>query len=255
MRKLFSELTSGTPGRALAALLAGGIGALACDQPVQPEADLNRGAPQRGAGAATFEVTVQNTAGALQPFTPSVVALHNPAATVFEVGQPASEGVERIAESGNIDPLREALGGVKQVLDVGVAPGPAGPIKPGQQGTVTLQGPPGLRVSLVSMLVCTNDGITGLNSVRLPERVGETVTYTADGYDAGTERNTEAASDIVPPCVAASGGTGGSGADQPQLAEDEVIRHHPGIVGDAFLTVAEHQWTDPVARVTIERVQ
>lgn len=255
MRKLFSELASGTPRTALAALLVAGLGALACDQPVQPDADLNRGASQRGARAATFEVTIANSAGALQPFTPTVVALHNPAVSVFEVGRPASEGVERIAESGNIDPLQEALGGVEQVFDVGVAPGPAGPIKPGQQGTVTLQGPPGLRISLVSMLVCTNDGITGLNSVRLPKRVGQSVTYTADGYDAGTERNTEAASDIVPPCVAASGGTGGSGADQPGLAENEVIRHHPGIVGDAFLTEETHQWTDPVARITIERVR
>ena len=106
--------------------------------------------------------------------------------------------------------------------------------------------------------MCTNDGFTGLRSVRLPREVGETVTYRSDGYDAGTEQNTEARADLVPPCVmATTGSAGGTGADQPGVAEDEVIRHHPGIDADTDgddVLDARHRWVDPVTRVEIERI-
>ena len=184
--------------------------------------------------------------------------IHNPAVRIFEVGSEASAELERVAESGMLDPLVSRLEGVNQVFDVGVATGPGGPILPGESATLHLQGPPGARVSLVSMLVCTNDGFTGLDSSRLPEHVGESVTLTGDGYDAGTEQNTEASGDLVPPCVMATTGMeGGTGADQPGLAEDQVIRHHPGIDGDTDgddILDGQHQWSDPVATIEIERV-
>ena len=62
----------------------------------------------------------------------------------------------------------------------------------------------------------------------------------------------------VPPCVMATTGMeGGTGADQPGLAEDQVIRHHPGIDGDTDgddILDGQHQWSDPVATIEIERV-
>jgi hypothetical protein len=40
----------------------------------------------------------------------------------------------------------------------------------------------------------------------------------------------------------------------PALAEGGVITHHPGISGGNDLVPGVHGWTDPVARVTITRV-
>lgn len=249
---------------AVAAALVVALGSYGCEEPATTAAEASQGIDNRHVAAATYRITVTNTTGALQPLTPAAVALHNRAADVFEVGAPASEGVERVAESGDVPFLASALGEVNQVFDVGVAfgtvDGANGPILPGASGSVEVQGPAGngLRLSLVSMLVCTNDGFTGLDAVELPREVGGTVTYMSDGYDAGTEQNTEAETDLVPPCVGATtGGEGGTGADQPSIAEDEVIRHHPGISattdGDDILD-ERHQWMDPVATIEIERI-
>jgi hypothetical protein len=248
--------------RLLAPLLLLPLAALGCDRPVEPETPPAEAAVDRARKAATFRVTVHNTTGALQPLTPVAVALHNPATGIFRVGAPASPELERVAESGDLGPLVAALQATNQVFDVDVAfgtvAGQPGPILPGASGSVEVQGPPGLRISLVAMLVCTNDGFTGLRGVRLPKKVGQVLTYRSDGYDAGTEQNTEAAGDLVPPCVmATTGAPGGTGADQPAIAEDEVIRHHPGIDGDTDgddILDAQHQWTDPVTLVEIERV-
>ncbi|MDX1748163.1 MAG: hypothetical protein R3324_19690, partial [Halobacteriales archaeon] len=46
----------------------------------------------------------------------------------------------------------------------------------------------------------------------------------------------------------------GTGMTDPDLAEDGVIRVHPGIQGDADLDPSIHGWTDPVGRIDIERV-
>lgn len=246
----------------LAVLAAAGALALgACENPTRP-ADASTAAlsASRAQEAATYRITVHNVAGALQPLTPSVVALHNPAVRIFQPGTAASAELERVAESGDVDPLATALSASRQVFDSGVAPGPGGPILPDQSAILTLQGPPGVRISLVSMLVCTNDGFTGIDSARLPKRVGASASFEVQAYDAGTERNTEARGDLVPPCVMATTGTsGGTGADQPNIAEDEVIRHHPGIDddtdGDDILTVGQHQWDDVVARVEVERIE
>ncbi|MBT8462090.1 MAG: hypothetical protein KJO44_06155 [Gemmatimonadetes bacterium] len=46
----------------------------------------------------------------------------------------------------------------------------------------------------------------------------------------------------------------GSGMSHPALAENGVIRHHPGVSGGNDLLTGLHGWTDPVARVTIRRI-
>lgn len=251
------------PGVAVALVVA--FGSFGCEQPATAAVEASHGIRNRGVDAATYRVTVTNTTGALQPLTPSVVALYNPAADVFEVGAAASDGVERVAESGDVPFLASALEEVNQIFDVGVAfgtvEGENGPILPEASGSVEVQGPAGkgMRLSLVSMLVCSNDGFTGLDAVELPEKVGETVTYTSAGYDAGTEQNTEARGDLVPPCVmATTGSAGGTGSDQPEISEDDVIRHHPGIDADTEgddILGEQHQWMDPVATIEVERIQ
>lgn len=241
--------------RLVAPLLLLPLVAVACDQPVQaPDASASA-AVDRAQEAATYRVTVHNMTGALQPLSPPPVAIHNPAVSLYELGEPASVGVERIAEGGNFGPMVSALEGTNQVFDVGVAG--TGPFLPGTSESVEVSGPPGLRLSLVAMLGCTNDGFTGLNSVRLPKRVGATLTYYGEVYDAGTELNTEATTELVPGCVAASGGSGGASGDQPAAAEGGVIRVHPGIDADTDgddILDTRHQWTNPVSKVVIERI-
>jgi hypothetical protein len=215
--------------------------------------------------ARTYRVTVTNlTAG--QPLTPVLFATHRSNVNVFSVGSPASFGVKEIAENGNLAPLAEALGattGVSEVFQGGMPIVP--PETPGSAmfpDSVMFEITGGLgarRLSWVSMLICTNDGFTGLDSLGLPRHVGDSVTVGTAGYDAGTELNTEDFADIVPPCqalIGVSSGEAGTGTSNPALAEGGVIHHHDGIQGGADLLPAIHGWdvNAPVAEVTVERI-
>lgn len=215
------------------------------------------------APVATYEVTIDNlTAG--QPLTPPVVATHRASTGIFTVGEPASVALKEIAENGNLAPMIAQLGADKHVSDSVAA---AAPLVPaglpgsamfGDSVTLTVTASEGAKfLSFASMLICTNDGFTGVDSLRLPKDVGDTVEVQSAGYDAGTEVNTEDFADIVPPCqglVGVSSGEPGTGTSNPALAEGGVIHHHPGIGGGADLVPAVHGWTDPVAGITVERV-
>jgi hypothetical protein len=127
-----------------------------------------------------------------------------------------------------------------------------------QSVTLTLEGPrKAKRLSVATMLICTNDGFTGVDSVKLPQRIGASKVRSTNGYDAHTEQNTEDYADIVPPCqglIGDSSGEPGTDKSDPALAEGGVIEHHDGIVGGVDdLDPAIHGWTDPVARVKVER--
>ena len=198
-------------------------------------------------------------------YQPTLIAVHRNSVDVFTVGQPASFGVKEIAENGNLMPLRLTLEATKGVAAVAAAGAPVVPIgSPGQTMhgfsnilTMMITAPQDVRrISWVSMLICTNDGFTGVDGLRLPHDVGETVADFTAGYDAGTEINTEAFADIVPPCQGLIGvsGAAGTGMSNPALAEGGVIHHHPGIIGGTNLSQAVHGWTDPVALIAIERI-
>ena len=60
-------------------------------------------APASADSAATYTVTITNLTDG-QPFTPPLVASHRPAVDLYEVGEPASEGIKEIAENGNLGP-------------------------------------------------------------------------------------------------------------------------------------------------------
>ncbi len=160
------------------------------------------------APVATYEVTIDNlTAG--QPLTPPVVATHRAATGMFTVGQPASFALKEIAENGNLTPMIAQLAADKHVSDSAAA---AAPLVPaglpgsamfGDSVTLMLTASKGAKfLSFASMLICTNDGFTGVDSLPLPKDVGNGVVVRSAGYDAGTEVNTEDFADIVPPCQA-----------------------------------------------------
>ena len=196
----------------------------------------------------TYEVTIENlTEG--QPFTPPVVAAHTDQMDVFELGEAASEGLQQIAENGNNDPLVAVLDGSDAVVDYAVGDGP---VLPGESITISVDAASGDLLSVVFMLICTNDGFSGVDSWALPASGSESVD--AGAYDAGTETNTEDFADMVPPCqrlIGVSSDDEGTGESNPDLAEGGVITMHAGVQGGTDLTVADHGWTDPVARITV----
>jgi hypothetical protein len=240
-------------------LVALGTVAACSDETPTDILDAPRAEARTGpAGAAEYEISVENlTTG--QPFTPPAVAIHRPAISLYEVGEAASVAIQEIAENGNLDPAVALLSGSNQVSDFGAAFGPTiPPLLPGETTSITLRSERGAKlVSFASMLICTNDGFTGIDDVRLPRGLGESITVHARAYDAGTEVNTEDFADIVPPCqglVGVGSDDPGTGMSNPALAENGVIAAHPGVVGGDDLLPDVHGWTDPVARVTVTRV-
>ncbi len=199
---------------------------------------------------ATFRAEFTNiTSG--QYLTPPNFAAHGRNLDVFSRNQPASPGVRAVAENGGVPILAEELaaavasrGGVSGV-------GHDAPIAPGE--TVTFEfSTDQARFSLVSMIICTNDGFVGVDGRFLPQKDGRTRTYRVNDYDAGTEVNTENRADIVPaPFCGADGGTGES---NPALAENGVIKRHRTLRGVGDLP-SSFDWTrGQVAELTITRV-
>jgi Spondin_N len=220
--------------------------------------------PAAATDATEYQVTITNLTGG-QPLTPPAVATHRRPLDVFKVGAPASFGVKEIAENGNLGPLLDAFAASPFVSASLEAPG--GPLVPdGLPGSAMFDDTTSFTIaashganylSFVSMLICTNDGFTGVSGLRLPKHVGESVTVLTNSYDAGTEINTEDFADMVPPCqglVGVSSGEPGTGTSNPALAEGGVIHMHPGIAGIADLIPAVHGWTDPVASLTVEAI-
>ena len=222
-------------------------------------------APHAGAlPLLTYEVTITNlTPG--QPLTPAVVATHARPLSFFNVGQAASEELKEIAENGNNAPLLDLLDASSQVSEV-VQAGPpplvpsADPGGTGFPDSVTFMittNQAASYLSFAAMLICTNDGFTGIDSIHLPKKVGDSVGVFTNAYDAGSEMNTEDFADIVPPCqglIGVSSADAGTGASDPTLAEGGIIMSHPGILGGDDLLPGTHGWVDPVTWVEIERI-
>lgn len=209
----------------------------------------------------TYRVTITNlTPG--QPLTPPVLLTHSNRTGIFELGEEASSDIQALAENGNSGPLLTTLSGDLDVHDVVEGLAPLIPANnPGAVGfessaTFTIRARGRARyLSFASMLICTNDGFTGLDTVRLPKK---RVTIYSVAYDARTEENTEDFIDMVPPCqglIGVGSGDPGTGTSNPLIGEDGIIIPHVGIIGGNDLIPGVHGWTDPVARIVIERVR
>lgn len=237
------------------------LGACAAEGPLATEegAAVAEARVSPNPATRTYEFTITNhTTG--QPFTPPLVATHHGKVNVFDVGAPASFGVKEIAENGNLGPLNTALmndGDVSNVKIV-LASGP-GPLMPGASVTFEIDAEPRAKFfSIVSMLICTNDGFTGADARRLPTVVGQTTSGQSNAYDAGTEITTEDYSDMVPPCAPLTGQVTakmGTGMSNPVLAENGVISMHQGIRGIADLLPGLHGFTSPVATISVTRTR
>lgn len=222
-----------------------------------------------------YEVTVFNlTRG--QPFSPPVIATHRGEGRVWQLAEPAGLEVKEIAENGNNAPLLDKLrnqrnsGSVfdyQQAASTAMAPGPLVPS--GRPGSATFPDRVKVRIrgsrrnnriSWVSMLVCSNDGFTGVNGAKLPSKRGKRVIYNTNGYETQTERNTEDFADIMPPCqgligVRPADGAAGTAQSNPALAESGSVIISGGIVGNNELDRAQFGWANPVGKIMIKRVR
>lgn len=195
----------------------------------------------KGGKTKTWEITVENlTTG--QPFSPPLAVVHKNKVDVFERGTIASHGVAAIAEDANNSVLMSALPklrGVKSVATVAAAP-----IGPGQTATFMVKTKGKYRqLTLLSMLVNTNDTFWGVDSYRLR---GQKRTLMKRAYDAGSEMNNESAAFIPGPV---------GGNPFVRDPEGDLIRLSPGVQGGADLMLGTHDWNvnRPVAKITIKR--
>lgn len=237
------------------ALSLGTLAACTTDRALSPTSDDLTPLASRGPlPTYTYDVTITNlTTG--QPLSPAIAVTHAQRVVLFTVGGAASAGIQAIAEDGDPSVALAMLTGVRGVYDVVATGAPVHRIGgPGESSlTFRIKADAERQLfSLATMLICSNDGFTGVRSVHLPSD-DTPVTYYAAGYDAGTERNTEASDDIVPPCYGigpVASGTGGTG----RVAEQRPIRMHPMFDGRRTLSNMYHGWAGPVAKVTIQRV-
>ncbi len=132
----------------------------------------------------TYRVTVENLTDG-QPLTPAVAAAHESGFKVFRRGQEASNGIQQLAENGGVPVLVDELSGNGNVASVAVIG--SAPIAPGDSATALISTDRWhRRLSVASMLICTNDGFAGRSSVHLPSGVGNERTFYARAFDAGT---------------------------------------------------------------------
>jgi hypothetical protein len=188
-----------------------------------------------------WNVTITNlTPAGSQPLSPPLVVVHSKRADVWSLGEIANHGVAAIAEDADNSVLESALPMLRGVRSVRTVPG--GPIPPGASRTFTVESNDRAdRLSILTMLVNTNDAFTGLDALHLR---GRGATLRTRAYDAGSEVNNERATHIPGPCC-----------NNPfvRAPEGEVIRMHGGITGVGDLNPAVYGWSNPVARIHVAR--
>lgn len=201
-----------------------------------------------GAGAALagdgerYAVTVTNlTRG--QILSPPVVVSHKSSIRLFTPGQPASPELAQLAEDAVSGPLLALLGTLPAVHDANIA---GGVVPPGHSVTVEVEVTGGFRtISAVGMLVTTNDAFFAASGTALP--AGKPAAMTAIAWDAGSEANTESCAHIPgPPC--------GNALVRVTDGAEGYVHVHAGVSGNGDLDEADHDWNNPVAYVTIERI-
>lgn len=206
------------------------------------------------AQAPAYQITFKNvtsdalTAGAPpsqtgQRLSPPVFVTHSSAYTAYTFGQAAPETIWRIAEGGDRSVLLNELSGLLGSSVLSVAAPLSAPLPQQQSVTVTVQADATHHLlSFASMLGWTNDGFVGLSGLDLSTITG-TVTIPLFGYDAGSEKNSEA-----------NGFLGALGFGNARDPEGGVITQHTGIRGNADAPAAWNWLPGPAATLTITAV-
>ncbi|MEM7217047.1 MAG: spondin domain-containing protein [Pseudomonadota bacterium] len=211
-------------------------------------------APTPPTTTARFEVTGTNlTSG--QSLSRLAVVAHGPGYEMFTIGEPATLGLESLAEGGGTADLLGEADAESSVL--ATASGDL-PFDPGASSTLsftieTLD--TDLRLSLATMLENTNDGFAGVRDIVIGDMdAGAIRKIYAVAYDAGTEADTETADTVPGPAV------GGGGFNPTRDDQADRVSMHAGVISDdAGLPTsaldAEHRFDNPVLLVAIVRLE
>jgi len=205
--------------------------------------------PRSGSSLRTYQIIVHNNTEG-QPLSPPVLVTHSKRVDLWSVGTIASHPVAAIAEDADNAPLISVAAHIRGIREAqtAVTAGASGPAPIGPMASQTYRlttDSSHTRLTLLSMLVNSNDAFTGLDATRLPDHIGQTRTFTKMAYDAGSEVNNEKAAFIPGPI---------GGHRFVRDPEGNVIRMHPGIVGGADLSPTLHSVNGTVATITITRV-
>ena len=213
--------------------------------------------------AQKVTVTVQNATHGSH-FTPLLVAAHNTGTHLFQSGSAASASLQAMAEGGDIGGLMNDLAATTAIQ---IANPAGGLLAPGHSTTTTVintDGTDNNYLSVVAMVLPSNDAFIGVNSWHIPTAPG-TYRMPILAYDAGTEANDELLGlpdagapgnpgmPAAPSGHSGTGGTGAAGTDTNQM-----IHIHRGILGDtdteggpSDLNSSVHRWLNPVAFAAI----
>lgn len=196
-----------------------------------------------------YRVTIDNLSE--QSFLPNVAFTHDSDLRMYKKQRTASVGLDVIDDNGNqqssmFDHLYKHRH-VTEVIDIGV------PLAPKESMTFSITARPGNRLSLASMVVCTNNGFTGLNRARLPKRGAEIL------WAAGMEANTELSTDFAEPCSSFVPGTlpdypYGNEIHTVNTSPPEQLQFHSNIRDAGDKTVGDHGWTGTAAKITVTLV-
>ncbi len=209
--------------------------------------------------AQELDITVTNLTQGIY-YTPLLISAHTADMSLYQLGQAASPELQMMAEGGNIS----GLAGLLTTANANTVENPAGGLLAPSMSTTTMLSTTNDNnyLSIVAMLLPTNDGFVGLNSWKIPSTAG-TYTFTLNAYDAGTEANDEivngGGAPGTPGIPAAPGGNAGTGGTGMTTTEANPTVHvHSGNIGDDDLTAGKsdldntvHRWLNPVARVTV----
>ena len=209
-----------------------------------------------------FEITLTNLTEGVhgesgQTFSPAIFAAHPAGVKLAVVGEPANEAIVLMAEGGDTSGLEALAAAAGADIQIAMnADMTRRYTMPGQSTTVTVTADMvNSSLSVGSMLVSTNDAFIAAIDVPLFDEDGMPVTTTIDlmAYDAGSEDNTEMASDIPGP-LGLDEATDPPGSNERVPTVDGVIAAHEGIQGVGDVTEA-FAWEEPTAMLTITPVE
>jgi hypothetical protein len=168
---------------------------------------------------------------------------------MWQVGQPASIALEKLAEGGDSSDFIALENNLATVTSEGAVP-------PGASVTLNLNTTETMAnyLTIATMLVNTNDAFSGLTGVDISTLVlNQEKSWSLSVYDSGTELNTEAAGTIPGP---ADSGIGYEAARN----DIDLVGYHSGVVSkddglsNSVLTQA-HRFDNPAVKVTITRTK
>ena len=195
----------------------------------------------------SYSITLTNLTYA-QPLSPIAIALHDEG-KMWQVGQPASIALEKLAEGGNNSDFMSLENNLATTTSEDALP-------PGDSVTLELSTtePMANYLTIATMLVNTNDAFSGLTGIDISTLVlNQEKSWSLSVYDSGTELNSEAVGTIPGPA------DGGVGYDATRNDID-VVGYHSGVVSkddglsSSVLTQA-HRFDNPAVKVTITRTK